>query len=80
MAAYLDSLLAALSDVDPLWAYGILLLSAFLENIVPPIPGDTVVVFSALFSGARPLGYMAGFSRYLCRGHGRLFSHVLFGL
>ena len=47
MAAYLDSLLAALSGVDPLWAYGILLLSAFLENIVPPIPGDTVVVFSA---------------------------------
>lgn len=51
MAAYLDSLLAALSGVDPLWAYGLLLLSAFLENIVPPVPGDTVVVFSAYLVG-----------------------------
>ena len=61
-------------------AYGILLLSAFFGNIVPPIPGDTVVVFSAYLVGRRPFGYMAGFSCYLCRGHGRLFSHVLFGL
>ena len=51
MAAYLDSLLAALSGVEPLWAYGLLLLSAFLENIVPPVPGDTVVVFSAYLVG-----------------------------
>lgn len=51
MTTYLDSLLAALSGVDPLWAYGLLLLSAFLENIVPPVPGDTVVVFSAYLVG-----------------------------
>ncbi len=51
MAEYLDALLTALAGVDPLWAYGILLLSAFLENIVPPIPGDTVVVFSAYLVG-----------------------------
>ena len=51
MAAYLDSLLAVLASVDPLWAYSLLVLSAFLENIVPPVPGDTVVVFSAYLVG-----------------------------
>ena len=86
MAAYLDSLLAALSDVDPLWAYGILLLSAFLENIVPPIPGDTVVVFSAYLVGrglldigpvflATCVGGTAGFLAmyYLGYSRGRAF-------
>ena len=86
MADYLESLLAALSSVDPLWAYGILVLSAFLENIVPPIPGDTVVVFSAYLVGrgllgiwpvflATCVGGMAGFlvMYYLGYSRGRAF-------
>ena len=86
MAAYLDSLLAALSGVDPLWAYGLLLLSAFLENIVPPVPGDTVVVFSAYLVGrgllniwpvflATCVGGTAGFLAmyYLGYSRGRAF-------
>ncbi len=87
MAAYLDSLLAALSGVDPLWAYGILLLSAFLENIVPPIPGDTVVVFSAYLVGrglldiwpvffATCVGGMAGFLAMYYLGYSR--GHAFF--
>ena len=51
METYLESLIEKLSEVDPIWAYGILLLSAFLENVVPPVPGDTVVVFSAYLVG-----------------------------
>ncbi|NOX88269.1 MAG: DedA family protein [Calditrichaeota bacterium] len=33
--------------IDPLLAYGILFVSAFVENVFPPIPGDTVTVFGA---------------------------------
>ncbi|MBT4979002.1 MAG: DedA family protein [Gemmatimonadetes bacterium] len=56
MAAYLESLIAELSGIDPIWAYCILLLSAFLENVIPPVPGDTVVVFSAYLVGRGTLG------------------------
>ena len=51
MDAYLEALIEYLSGADPVWAYAILALSAFLENVVPPIPGDTVVVFSAYLVG-----------------------------
>ena len=51
MDAYLEALIEYLSGVDPVWAYAILALSAFLENVVPPVPGDTVVVLSAYLVG-----------------------------
>jgi membrane protein DedA with SNARE-associated domain len=56
MAAYLENLVEKLSGIDPFWAYVALLLSAFLENVVPPVPGDTVVVFSAYLVGRGALG------------------------
>ena len=37
----------ALLKLDPIWIYISLFVSALLENIIPPIPGDTVVIFSA---------------------------------
>jgi membrane protein DedA with SNARE-associated domain len=40
-----------MASLPPVWAYGIILGIAWLENVVPPIPGDMVVVFG---------GYMAG--------------------
>lgn len=40
-----------MASLPPVWAYGIILGVAWLENVVPPIPGDMVVVFG---------GYMAG--------------------
>jgi membrane protein DedA with SNARE-associated domain len=51
MEALLQELTRALEALDPRWAYALLLLSAFLENVVPPVPGDTVVVFSAYLIG-----------------------------
>jgi len=35
------------SRIDPMLGYGLLLFSAFFENVIPPIPGDTVVVLGA---------------------------------
>lgn len=42
----------------PILAYGALLLSAFLENIIPPVPGDLVVVLSAYLAGRGALHWL----------------------
>ncbi len=51
MTDYVNDLVEKLGHWNPLWAYGFLLVSAFLENVIPPVPGDTVVVFSAFLVG-----------------------------
>lgn len=53
----MESLLQAIEQADPLWAYILLFLSAFLENIFPPIPGDTVTVFGAYLVGREVLNF-----------------------
>ena len=35
------------SHITPLMAYLVFLFSAYTENVLPPIPGDTVVVLGA---------------------------------
>ena len=68
----MESLLHSLETANPLWAYFILFISAFIENIFPPIPGDTVTVFGAYLVGrgflnfwgvliSTTLGSIAGF-------------------
>ncbi len=86
MEVLLQELTRALETLDPRWAYALLLLSAFLENVVPPVPGDTVVVFSAYLIGRGALdlipvylatcaGGTAGFMAmyYLGLRYGRAF-------
>jgi membrane protein DedA with SNARE-associated domain len=51
--------LEVLESGHPLWIYSFLAASAFLENVVPPVPGDTVVVFSAYLVGRGILGWWA---------------------
>lgn len=51
MGDLLLDIVAWMTTLPPIWAYGIILGIAWLENVVPPIPGDMVVVFG---------GYMAG--------------------
>ncbi len=46
-----DSFLAYLNTQPPGWIYFFLFLGAFFENIVPPIPGDTLIVFGAYLAG-----------------------------
>ena len=46
-----DGFLAYLNTQPPGWIYFFLFLGAFLENIVPPIPGDTLIVFGAYLAG-----------------------------
>ncbi|HHM01493.1 MAG TPA: DedA family protein [Caldithrix abyssi] len=44
MMAWIEQLIA---HVDPLTAYLLLFISAFVENTFPPVPGDTVTVIGA---------------------------------
>lgn len=49
----LDSVIAYLQHADPLSIYIFLFIIAFLENVIPPIPGDVPVAF---------IGYLVPFS------------------
>ncbi len=55
MIEYLENLFGHL---NPLTAYIIIFLSAFTENVVPPIPGDTVVILSAYLVGTGRLNFL----------------------
>ena len=46
-----DAFLVYLNGAPPNWIYFFLFLGAFMENIVPPIPGDTLIVFGAYLAG-----------------------------
>lgn len=46
-----DAFLAYLNTAPPGWIYFSLFFVAFLENVTPPIPGDTIIVFGAYLAG-----------------------------
>ena len=86
MEAWFGGFIEQLEQWHPLWVYSALTLSAVLENVIPPVPGDTVVVFSAYLVGRGVLnlwavylstcvGGMVGFllMYYLGYSRGRIF-------
>ncbi|MGD0309202.1 MAG: DedA family protein [Acidobacteriota bacterium] len=75
----IDSITHYLVGLNPLWLYVALFLCAYIENIVPPIPGDTVTVFAGYLLGrtdrsaagiliSTTLGSTAGFMTYYTVG------------
>jgi len=42
-----DSFLQFIKGIDSAYLYPALFVSAVLENLIPPIPGDTVTLFGA---------------------------------
>ena len=54
---YLDGLLVMLKSLPDFFLYIALGLSAFVENIFPPIPGDTIIVFGAFLVGTERLDF-----------------------
>ncbi len=46
-----EQFLLTLDDQPPEWICFFLFLGAFLENLIPPIPGDTLIVFGAYLAG-----------------------------
>ena len=51
----IESILSLTENLNGLYGYLVLCVCAFIENIVPPIPGDTVVIFG---------GYLTGIGRF----------------
>ena len=77
MFEFLDTLFI---NIDPLTAYLILFISAYVENIFPPIPGDVVTVLGAYLVATGKLGF---WGVYLTTTFGSVlgfFSMYLIGL
>lgn len=53
----LDHFLSYLEALPDFWVYCLLGLSAFVENIFPPIPGDTITAFGAFLVGTKRLTF-----------------------
>ena len=53
----MQEFLLSLQNAEPFWAYLILFVSAFVENIFPPIPGDTVTIIGAYLVGRGILNF-----------------------
>jgi membrane protein DedA with SNARE-associated domain len=75
----LESITNYFTSLDPGWLYVALFICAYVENIFPPIPGDTVTVFAAYLVGrssqnivgimlATTAGSSAGFMTYYALG------------
>jgi membrane protein DedA with SNARE-associated domain len=75
----LESFIQSVSAMSPAWFYLALFASAYVENVFPPVPGDTVTVFAAYIVGrtqqrfagvllATTLGSVAGFMTYYLVG------------
>jgi membrane protein DedA with SNARE-associated domain len=52
-----EKFLYSLSDMPDLLVYFLLALSAYVENLVPPIPGDTITAFGAFLVGTGRLDF-----------------------
>ncbi len=55
---YLDQFLNFLGSLPPFLVYIFLGISAFVENIFPPIPGDTITAFGAFLVGVGKVGFL----------------------
>jgi membrane protein DedA with SNARE-associated domain len=71
--SYLDSFLNLLNSLPNTLLYFLLGLSAFVENVFPPIPGDTITAFGAFLVATRRLSF---FGVYLSTTLGSLFGFM----
>ena len=58
---YLDKFLAYLDTLPELLIYLLLGLCAFIENVFPPAPGDTITAFGAFLVGTNRLDFLGLF-------------------
>ena len=57
-----DSFLQFIKGIDSAYLYPALFVSAVLENLIPPIPGDTVTLFGAYLVGIGQLHFPGVFA------------------
>ena len=58
---HLDNFLGFLNSLPEFLIYLLLGLSAFVENVFPPIPGDTIIAFGAFLVGTKRLHFAGVF-------------------
>ena len=58
MEQMINNIIEFLLPQNTLFLYVFLFLSAVIENLFPPIPGDTITVFGAFMVGTGRLGYL----------------------
>jgi len=71
--SWLDSFLNLLNSLPNTLLYFLLGLSAFVENVFPPIPGDTITAFGAFLVATQRLSF---FGVYLSTTLGSLFGFM----
>jgi membrane protein DedA with SNARE-associated domain len=57
MEAYTQNLIEWIQTLSPLSIYMIFALIAYLENVVPPIPGDLIVAFGGYLAAEQIIGF-----------------------
>ena len=57
MSDLLNNLAEWMEAIPAVWAYAVIFLIAYGENVVPPIPGDMVVVFGGYLVGIGKLSF-----------------------
>ena len=70
----MQTLTAFFDSLQGVWGYVFLLVSAFIENIFPPLPGDTFVVLGAFLVGRGQLHF---FPAYLAATTGSVAGFML---
>lgn len=58
MGDLLQDFVTWMEALPPLWAYGAIFLIAYGENVIPPIPGDMVVVFGGYLVGIGKINFV----------------------
>jgi len=57
MAGLLDTLLGFIDHASPVMVFVTIFLASYIENIFPPIPGDTILIFGAYLVGRGNLSF-----------------------
>ena len=63
----IDQIINWVSNLPANLIYVFLFVSAFTENVCPPVPGDTIIVFGAFLAGQKKIDFT---SSYLCTTFG----------
>jgi membrane protein DedA with SNARE-associated domain len=74
MEQMVNDIIEFLLPRNDLFLYGFLFVSSVVENLFPPIPGDTITAFGAFMVGTGRLGYLPV---YLATTAGSVFGFML---
>lgn len=58
MEAYLEQIVDWILTLSPLSIYSIFFLIAYVENIIPPLPGDVLVAFGGYMAAEQIIGFV----------------------